>query len=135
MIDAVTVAGDAPGLVSKNKAATPATCGDAIEVPEIVFTAISLVIQADVMPEPGAKMSTQVPKFENDERASVVVVDPTVIALGARAGEKLHALALLLPAATAYVTPSATEFATAVSSADDALPPRLMLATAGVPAV
>ena len=39
------------------------------------------------MLEPGAKMSRQVPKFENDERASVLVVEPTVIAVGARAGE------------------------------------------------
>lgn len=53
------------------------------------------------MLEPGAKISTHVPKFENDERASVLVVDPTVIALATRAGEKLQAFALLLPAAIA----------------------------------
>src|SRR5207247_432274 len=47
------------------------------------------------------------------------------------AGEALQALALLLPAAIAYVTPDATEFRTASSSAVEALPPRLMLATAG----
>ena len=46
-------------------------------------------------------MSTHVPKFENDERASVVVVEPTVIALATRAGDELQALALLLPAAMA----------------------------------
>jgi hypothetical protein len=45
-----------------------------------------------------------VPKFENDERASVEVVEPTVTALTARAGDELQALALLLPAATAMVT-------------------------------
>jgi len=101
VIAAVTVAGDAPGLVSKNRAATPATCGVAIEVPEIVFVAVSLVFQDEVMLEPGAKTSTHVPKFENDERASVLVVDPTVIALGSRAGEELHAFVLLLPAAIA----------------------------------
>ena len=88
---AVTVAGEALGFVSRNKAATPVTCGVAIEVPEIVFVAVSLVFHDDVMLLPGAKMSTQVPKFENDERASVVVVEPTVIALGSRAGETLHA--------------------------------------------
>jgi len=44
MIAAATVAGDAPGFVSKNRAATPATCGDAIEVPEIVCVAVSLVL-------------------------------------------------------------------------------------------
>jgi hypothetical protein len=87
MIAAVTVAGEAPGFVSKKRAATPATCGEAIEVPEIVLVAVSLVRHAEVILEPGAKMSTHVPKFENDERASELVVEPTVIALATRAGE------------------------------------------------
>ena len=87
VIAAVTVAGDAPELFSRNRAATPVTCGVAIDVPEIVLVAISLVFHDDVMLEPGAKTSTHVPKLENDERASVLVVDPTVIALGTRAGE------------------------------------------------
>src|SRR5918993_834538 len=100
MMAAVTVAGDAPGFVSKNRAATPATCGDAIEVPEIVFIAVSLRCQDEVMLEPGAKISTHVPKFENDERASVLVVEPTVIALATRAGEKPQASVLTLPAPT-----------------------------------
>jgi hypothetical protein len=58
------------------RAATPATCGVAIDVPLMVLVAVSLVFHVEVMLEPGAKTSTQVPKFENDERASVVVVDP-----------------------------------------------------------
>ena len=91
MIAAVTVAGKALGFVSRNKAATPVTCGVAIDVPEIMLVAVSLVFHDDVMSLPGAKMSTQVPKFENEERASVVVVDPTVIAFGTRAGETLQA--------------------------------------------
>src|SRR6185436_20499650 len=103
MIAAVTVAGDAPGFVSRNRAATPATCGVAIEVPEIVLVAVLLVFQDDVMFDPGAKMSTQVPKFEKDDRASVVVVEPTVSAFATRAGDELQAFALLLPAATAIV--------------------------------
>ncbi len=53
------------------------------------------------MLEPGAKRSTQVPKFENEERASVLVVEPTVFAAATRAGEPLQALALSLPAAIA----------------------------------
>ena len=91
MMAAVTVAGDALGFVSRNKAATPTTCGVAIEVPEIVLVAVSLVLHDEVILLPGAKMSTQVPKFENEERASVIVVEPTVIALATRAGEVLHA--------------------------------------------
>ena len=53
----------------------------------MVVMAVELPIQDDVISEPGAKMSTQVPVFENDDLASVVVVDPTVMALAARAGE------------------------------------------------
>ena len=97
----VTVAGELPGFASKNSAATPATCGVAIEVPEIVFVAVLLVFHDEVMFDPGAKISTQVPKFEKDERASVLVVEPTVMALATRAGEELQAFVLLLPAAMA----------------------------------
>ena len=91
MMAAATVAGEAVGFVSRNKAATPVTCGVAIDVPEIVLVAVSLVFHDEVILLPGAKMSRQVPKFENEERASVVVVEPTVIALGTSAGEVLHA--------------------------------------------
>src|SRR5215510_6611605 len=101
MIAAVTVAGEAVGFVSRNNAATPVTCGVAIDVPEIVLVAVSLVFHEDVMLLPGAKMSRQVPKFENDERASVEVVEPTVIALATRAGELLHTSRLSFPAAIA----------------------------------
>jgi hypothetical protein len=67
----------------------------------MVFVALSLVFHADVMLEPGAKMSTHVPKFENEERASLLVVEPTVLAEATRAGDALHALAFELPAAIA----------------------------------
>src|SRR5262245_51601093 len=78
-------------------------------------------------------MSVQVPKLENDARASVRVDAFTVIAVGTRAGEKLHASALELPDAIAYVTsPREMEFATASSRAASAPPPRLMFATAGL---
>jgi hypothetical protein len=63
------------------------------------------------------------------------VVDPTVIAAPTREGEELHAFALLLPAATAYETPSLIELFTALSKALFAPPPKLMLAIAGCPAV
>ena len=102
-----TCCGVAVGVALSRSAAAPATCGDAIDVPLIVFVAVSLLSQALVMPEPGAKMSRHVPKFENDERLSVFVVAPTVIALAARAGETLQAFWFSLPAATANVTPDA----------------------------
>jgi hypothetical protein len=73
----------------------------AIEVPLIVLVAMLLVFQAEVMLDPGAKRSTQVPKLENDDRASAFVELPTVSACVTRAGDELQALALLLPAAIA----------------------------------
>jgi len=39
-----------------------------MEVPEIVFVAVLEVCHAEVIALPGAKMSTQVPKLENEER-------------------------------------------------------------------
>ena len=68
-------------------AAMPATCGDAIEVPDSTAVAVVEVYHAEVMLEPGAKTSTHEPKFEYEARASVDVVAPTVMALATRAGE------------------------------------------------
>jgi hypothetical protein len=48
----------------KYRAATPATCGVAMDVPLIVFVAVSLVLHADVIDEPGANRSRQEPMFE-----------------------------------------------------------------------
>ena len=56
-----TAAALALGLPCKYKAATPTTCGVAMLVPEMVLVAVSLVFQDEVMLEPGAKTSTQVP--------------------------------------------------------------------------
>jgi hypothetical protein len=129
-----TSAGVIVAFCESARAAIPATCGAAIEVPESVRVALSEVCPADTMFDPGANTSRQEPKFENDERSSVEVVDPTVIALGSPAGETVHALTVELPAATTNVTPSSTPRDTARSSAADRGPPRLRFATAGVPA-
>lgn len=60
-------------------------------VPLIVFVAMLDVLQADRTLEPGAKMSTQHDVFVQillkDDFASLLVVDPTVIALIDDAGE------------------------------------------------
>ena len=96
MIAEVTVAGLADAAPCRYSAAAPATCGDAIEVPLIVFVAVSEEYQAEVMPDPGAKRSTQLPMFENDERASLEVLAPTVRAAGTRPGDSAHASALLV---------------------------------------
>lgn len=60
----ITVLTDAVGVSCRISAATPATCGEAIEVPEIVFVAVFEVCQADVIDDPGAKISRQLPKLE-----------------------------------------------------------------------
>jgi hypothetical protein len=73
--------------MASTRAASPATCGDAIDVPEIVLDAEVLEIHAEVICVPGAHMSTQDPKFEYEARASRTSVAPMVIAAGTRAGE------------------------------------------------
>jgi hypothetical protein len=45
-------------------AATPATCGDAIDVPDIRAVAVLPEMEADVIELPGAKISTHAPTFE-----------------------------------------------------------------------
>merc|ERR1719345_552521 len=60
---------------------TPATCGAAMEVPEMVLSDAGLPIHAEVMVEPPSWLSMEF----------------TVYASVAEAGEKLHALALELP--------------------------------------
>jgi hypothetical protein len=54
-----TVAGEAPGCRPRYRAAAPATCGEAIEVPLIVF--VPPLSHVEVMLEPGAKMSRHEP--------------------------------------------------------------------------
>ena len=49
-----TAAGESVGCVASHRAAAPATCGVAIDVPEMLFVAVSLVFHADTMFEPGA---------------------------------------------------------------------------------
>ena len=78
----------AEGLAWRYSAATPATCGEAIDVPfHPPWVHVSQVLTVDVMLTPGANMSRHVPKFENDARASVLLVAPTVSAFGVLAGE------------------------------------------------
>merc|ERR1719401_121168 len=67
-----------------------------------------------------------------DERASRLVVEPTVMAVATKAGEKLQASLLLLPAATTTTTPASVAAPIeAVYDGSAPLPPRLMLMTAG----
>lgn len=96
-----TVAAEAPGLVCRYRAATPAVCGVAMDVPLMVLVDVSVSHQSDVMFTPGANQSSHEPKFENEARESVFVVAPIVMASATLAGEVPQASALSFPAATA----------------------------------
>jgi len=68
----------------------------------------------------------------NEDRASRLVVEPTVTADGTKAGEKPQASLLLLPPATITITPELTAASTASLMADWVpWPPKLMEAMAG----
>merc|ERR1719277_42525 len=98
----------------------------------MVALASSLVCPADKTLLPGAQMSVQEPQLENEERESWDVVEPTVMAAGTNAGEKLHASELSFPPATTTVTPPLTAALTASAIACWVpLPPKLIDATAG----
>jgi hypothetical protein len=104
----MTVAGDAAGTADKYRAARPATCGDAIDVPDKIWVELELVCHADLMSDPGANRSRHEPKFEYDARASVRVVAPTVNAdTLLLAGDVVQASTFAFPAATTTVMPSA----------------------------
>ena len=94
--------------------------------------AVLLVNHADVIELPGAKISTTEPKLEKEERASVEVVEPTVMASGVLAGDEVEASVLLFPAATHITIPSVMALLTASSVACDAPPPNDILPTAGL---
>lgn len=76
------------------------SCTLTIDVPDILLVAVVLPIQALMTFDPGAKMSTQDPKFDQEARLSRIVAAPTVITAGARAGESYPASLPSFPAAT-----------------------------------
>jgi hypothetical protein len=63
----------------------------AIEVPEIVLVAVSLLAQADVILTPGPYKSSTDPKFEKKATLSEMSVAPTVIASSTSAGDTVPA--------------------------------------------
>ena len=95
-----TSTGDLLPADCRYRAAAPATCGAAIDVPESCTIAESLAIDAESIATPGANTSSTGPKFENHARASFESVAPTVIASATRAGDVVLASTLELPAAT-----------------------------------
>jgi len=63
-------------------AAAPATCGVAMEVPDLTAKLIGPLKKVEVIDFPGAAISVQLPKFENDDIESSLSVLITVIILG-----------------------------------------------------
>ena len=65
LFDVIKVDGTEPGvtqaLFSRNLATTPATCGEAIDVPFHVAEAVELEFTDDVIATPGAITSTHFP--------------------------------------------------------------------------
>jgi len=115
-----------------NKAAAPATWGQAMDVPLLDVTALLLETPADLMLTPGAKMSMQLPQLLKLALASLLDVAATVMADGANAGEYWHASAFELPAATTTVTPASVARSIAVpTKLCVPRPPKLALMTAG----
>jgi hypothetical protein len=129
-----TSEGESDGNTESSTAAAPATCGVAIDVPDIVADAEFDEIPAERTLTPGAKISTQEPKLEKEARASLAETAATVSAAAALAGDERQASTFELPAATATVTPSATTRAIASSRTCDAEPPSERFTTAGTPA-
>merc|ERR1719297_288022 len=120
------------GLASSTSAAPPETWGQAIEVPLKDVLPVSDRCDADTTLLPGAQMSVQLPKLLNEDRRSLLSVEPTVIADGTKAGENPQASRLLLPPATTTTTPEFTAASTASRMACWVpKPPKLIDATAG----
>src|SRR5512138_2602907 len=84
---AATSAGVEEGFRSRYSAATPVTCGVAIDVPDQTAGS-GPESDADGIFTPGANRSRQRPQFVKSARQSRASVAPTVIASGSLAGEK-----------------------------------------------
>lgn len=55
-----------------------------MDVPEMVFSAVSLSYQQEVIEEPGAKISIRDPKLEKEDLVSSLAEEATVIAFRER---------------------------------------------------
>jgi hypothetical protein len=95
-----TMSTDQLGCSDMICATMPATCGHAIDVPDMVPMAVEDSAMAAVIDEPGAAMSTHGPQLEKPDRESRDVIDATVIARGSDAGDLVHASEFSWPAAT-----------------------------------
>src|SRR2546428_2439971 len=88
--------------------------------------------QSDLIADPGAYASTQVPQFEYDAFASVFSEAATVNTPLAPAGDAVHASAPSFPPATPRDTPEVPKVVTAALSARELPPPTGHVAPARV---
>ena len=134
---AFTSSGVASGLSSKYNAATPATCGAAMDVPLMVLIALSFVYHVDSISTPGANIETQPPKLLKEARRSLLSVAPTEITadrVETDAGDVEQASTFSFPAATTTTTfPTEDNCSNALFNARDGTPPRERLQTVGLP--
>mmetsp|Transcript_16364 Transcript_16364/g.41159 ORF Transcript_16364/g.41159 Transcript_16364/m.41159 type:complete len:232 (-) Transcript_16364:30-725(-) len=127
--------GESDGSAASIMATTPATCGVAWLVPDIVAESVSDPFRADWMRDPGAKMSTQGPKLLQEGLLSNSSIAPTVITSGMYAGAYPQASLPLLAAATTTGMPALTARSTTVCMnmvVSSRFPPELALMIAGL---
>ena len=124
-------AGEAPS----SRAAAPATCGLAIDVPDSSFVDARPGVPVPRRRRRRGRTGRRTSPGSRTPGAGVArgPVAATVSTESSRPGEDPHASASSLPAAAATVTPSATSPRTAASTASLGSPARLRFATAGAP--
>jgi hypothetical protein len=124
-------------VVCKYRATAPLTCGAAMDVPDSARKVLANdedFGQAETTESPGAKMSTQSPKFDHAVSASLALIAPTEIVPGVPAGVVLQADLAEFPDAATTTMPSAIKFLIAVSIVvAETSKPMLMFTTARSP--
>lgn len=109
-------------------ALAPATCGQAMLVPESVAKEVLEPIHADVMSVPGARMSTKGPKSEYQAWDPFEFSAPTVIMSGRSEGDcALVSIASLPDDANAAIPTSIAAWAAASTACDEGVTPKDML--------
>ena len=92
-------------MAERNTANAPATCGAAMEVPDMVTSSVFAEDDAATMRVPGAIRSSVVAKLEKLATLVPLSVAPTATALEMQAGFSIIPVAPSFPADTTTATP------------------------------
>jgi hypothetical protein len=92
------------GSSESKYAASPATCAQACDVPEVIAATFGPPIQDDLMLTPGANKSRSKPKLLLGQKAFVISDAPTTTTASAEAGDEPEASTPPFPAAVTTVT-------------------------------